>query len=267
MTSLTLLTFILAAVSTLVSAAPLTQADLNSTIWTPEHVLQMHEVILYGDDGRMEVVHESVYHRLLESQGVTMGRPETTITDPNSDIALPQAVKANDTSLTKRYNSCADNVISVQDGSQTFVDWDVQMSPVVIGSGAGGIDVCVSGGYSVSNSFSVGGGAGFLALKQTVEASVHIDYSKTWTTQTVVNVKATVPVGWSGCMITKPTVTRRHGREFWGCLGSMTPHGTWQADSHEEGSYAGVKWVGGAITMCAKKQYPLTRCEGAGHFI
>lgn len=31
-------------------AAPFTASGLNSTMWTPDHILQPDEVILYGDD-------------------------------------------------------------------------------------------------------------------------------------------------------------------------------------------------------------------------
>lgn len=39
------------------NAAPIkeTTVELNSTKWTPDYVLQHHEVILYGDDGRSKL--------------------------------------------------------------------------------------------------------------------------------------------------------------------------------------------------------------------
>lgn len=41
------------ALATSVMAAPLTESGLNSTKWTPDHILQADEVILYGE-GRSE---------------------------------------------------------------------------------------------------------------------------------------------------------------------------------------------------------------------
>jgi hypothetical protein len=41
--------FIALCMAVAVSAAPfMTERDLNSTVWTPDHVLQPDEVILYG---------------------------------------------------------------------------------------------------------------------------------------------------------------------------------------------------------------------------
>lgn len=158
------------------------------------------------------------------------------------------------------------------------------MSPVVIGV-FGGIDVSVTQGHSVANSVTVSGGAEVGPIKDALALAVGVDYSETWTTQTAVTVKATVPNGYSGVMITRPIKTRRYGRSFTGCVGSLKQNGNFMADSYEKGSYAGNSWVAGGISkslvsrldteeraanrmvaMCAKQQFPLTRCNGAGTF-
>ncbi|PLB53448.1 hypothetical protein P170DRAFT_424183 [Aspergillus steynii IBT 23096] len=257
MLSSSLVTLLLATAG---SAVPLAASnELNSTKWTPGHVLQPDEVILYGD-GRMEVVHESVYHTFLASQGLTDAPepfvPLNTETEPTN---------ATDSDLHAR-QSCDLTTAVVTDHTQTFIDWDVQMSPVVIGTGAG-IDVYVSSGYSVSNSITTSAGLDWTLIKDKLGVSAGVDYSRTWTTQTVVNIKGTVANGYSGVMITKPIKTRKTGRALKGCIGSQTETGTFQADSYEEGSYAGVKWVSGAITMCSKKEFPLSRCTGSGNFV
>lgn len=42
--------FVALGLAAAVSAAPfMTERDLNSTVWTPDHVLQQDEVILYGE--------------------------------------------------------------------------------------------------------------------------------------------------------------------------------------------------------------------------
>jgi hypothetical protein len=48
----------------------------------------------------------------------------------------------------------------------------------------------------------------------------------------------------------------------------MRQIGSWMADSHDEGSYEGIIWVGGAITMRIKRQsvIPFSRCNGGGNF-
>ncbi|KPM36377.1 hypothetical protein AK830_g10199 [Neonectria ditissima] len=232
--------------------------DLNSTKWTPEHILKHDEVILYGEDGRMEVVHEAVYQQLVEANGYSIDTPEV------DEAFMNKSEKFNH--LDSRA-SCAYTTALITDKTQSFIDWDVQMSPVVIGTGKNGIDVYVSSGYSVANSVTVSGSADLGFVKDRLGVTFGVSFSRTWTTATVVNIKGTVENGWSGVMITKPFKTRRYGRNMRGCIGSMKQTGTFMADSYKEGSYAGVKWVSGAITMCTKKQFPLTRCNGGGTFI
>lgn len=204
----------------------------------------------------MEVVHEDVYKQILKSENLSLERPAD---DENLSVEA-----RDETGLHAR--QCEYQTAVITDRTQTFVDWDVQMSPVVIGTGSG-IDVYVSQGYSVSNSVSVSAGLDLKFIKDKLGGSLGIDYSRTWSTQTAINIKGTVPNGYSGVMITKPIKTRKYGRALKGCLGSQTQTGTFMADSFQEGSYGGVKWVSGAITMCTKKQFPLSRCNGQGNFI
>lgn len=206
----------------------------------------------------VEVVHESVYHNLMAAQGHSLNAPETEVF-PVGSAKHNRTIHARD--------DCGYTTAVITDKTQTFVDWDVQMSPVVIGTGTTGMDVSVMSGYTVSNSVSVSAGLDLNFIKDKLGGSVGIDYSRTWTTQTAVTVKGTVADGYSGVMITKPIKTRKTGRVLKGCLGSQTEDGTFSADSLEDGSYAGVKWISGAITMCSKKEFPLSRCSGSGNFV
>ncbi|KAI9148747.1 Aspercryptin biosynthesis cluster-specific transcription regulator atnN [Paramyrothecium foliicola] len=253
--------------ATIATAAPfMTERDLNSTVWTPDHVLQQDEVILYGQ-GRMEVVHISIYEKLLEFQGVSTETPEIDqeFLDSGKQFENVNVERDEAHSLDARQASCSGTTSYVTDTTQRFVDWDAQMSPVVIGQGRNGIDVSVASSFSVANSVSVSGGLDLKVVKDRLGASLGVNFSRTWTTQATITVKGTVFPGETGVVITRPWKNRRYGRAFRGCPGSLQQTGTWMADSFEEGSYEGVKWVSGAITMCIKKQsgLPLTRCHDA----
>ncbi|KAM0076086.1 hypothetical protein ACKRZS_011835, partial [Fusarium odoratissimum] len=165
--------------------------------------------------------------------------------------SLPVNVSKPDLPDIEARQNCDFTTSIVTDRTETFVDWAVQKSHVVIGTG-NGIDVFVSSGYSVSNGVSVSAGLEWTVIKDKLGLSAGIDYTRTWTTQTVINVKGTVPGGSFGVMITKPIKTHWYFHA---------------GDSFDEGSYAGVKWVSGAITMCIKKEFPLSRCHGQGNFI
>lgn len=180
-------------------------------------------------------------------------------------IPVPMMLAKTGPHLNSR--DCAETTAIVTDRSETFIDWDVQMSPVVIGSGDKGITITVTSGYSISNSVSVSAGLDLTFIKDKVGSSFGIDYSRTWTTSTSASFMAAVPNGYSGVWITKPTTTRKSGCVLTGCLGSQTQTGTFQADSRQSQSYNGLSWIQGAITTCMKPEYPLTRCEGSGQFV
>ncbi|KAL0930347.1 uncharacterized protein CTRU02_214422 [Colletotrichum truncatum] len=236
----------------------------NSTKWTRD--LKNDEVVLYRD-GKMEVLHESDWHSLLSKEGIS---PVTPKLDQAwlEDAAHLAPVAFNETSDSNLHTrDCSSTFSIVEDKSERFVDWDVQMSPVVIGFGQG-IHVSVASSYSVANAVSVSAGLDAAAFEKKLTAKFSVSYTRTWTTTATQTVRGLIEEGWVGTVITKPWKTRRYGRAFQGCPGSLKQTGTWIADSYEEGSYEGVKWVAGAITVCAKKQegIPLSRCNGEGDF-
>lgn len=49
------------ALATGAIAAPIVESGLNSTVWTPDHILQPDEVILYGE-GRSEYLARCLLH-------------------------------------------------------------------------------------------------------------------------------------------------------------------------------------------------------------
>jgi hypothetical protein len=222
------------------------------------------------DSSVVEVVHESVWRELLASEGISLGVPEAPVLPLGTANIKPDIIAdmniTQDKTLHSR-QSCGATRALVTDTVQTFIDWDVQMSPVVIGVGTNGLTVFVSAGYSVSNSITVSAGVEWGIVKDLLSISTKVDYSRTWTTNTAYQMSGNVPNGYSGVWITKPVKTRRYGRVLTGCIGSQKATGTFQADEFKQGSYNGLSWVQGAITMCVKKEFPLSRCHGRGNFI
>jgi hypothetical protein len=176
---------------------------------------------------------------------------------------------ANASPISARQSSCQSTTSFVTDKTQTFVDWDVQMSPVVLGAGSG-VTVTVSSGWSISNAVSVSAGLDVKFIKDRLGGSLGVDYTRTWTTVTSLLYATSVKAGDAGVWITRPWTHRRYGRTFQGCPGSLVQTGTWMADSHDDGSYDNAKWVSGFITACIKSaptQGRLTRCNGEGTFV
>lgn len=168
--------------------------------------------------------------------------------------------------LAKRQSDCW-NQASVVEKTETFTDWDVQMSPVVCAVGPA--TITITDGYSVSNSVSVSAGLDLKIIKEKLSSTLGIDFSKTWTSTAAIAVAMTVPDAHCGVMIWKPTTTRRYGSVMEGCVGALKKTGTFVADDRGTGSYNGIDWIAGARSLCAKpgNNPPLSRCQGSGNFV
>ncbi|RGP81280.1 hypothetical protein FLONG3_424 [Fusarium longipes] len=252
----------------------------GATKWTANHQVQPGDVIVPFKDSAY-VVKEEEYLAKLKAKGIKIGAPKLDESWKPYDPAVHRRWTPPTgpwwVNNTKPWGNSTDHKEEKRDGcdstyyittdkTETFVDWDVQMSPVVCA--VGDMDISVSSGYNVANAVGGSAGADLGFVKDKLGANLGIDYSKTWTTLTSVVTKGTIKDGNCGVMITKPLTTRRSGRQFQGCVGSAKEVGTWYADSHEEGSYNGISWVEGAISVCAKPgtNPPLSLCNGQGNF-
>ncbi|WYZ45779.1 hypothetical protein EsH8_IX_000004 [Colletotrichum jinshuiense] len=211
----------------------------------------------------VEILNATTMPEFLMAQGIALEKPE--IDHDWLNFTPPAEV---DNQLLSR--SCAFTTSVVVDKIQRFMDWDVQMSPVVRGAGQG-VTVSISTGWSISNSVQVSAGLDLKFIKDYLGGSAGINYSKTWTTTFADTYSTLIKNRLAGTWTTQPWTTRKYGRTFRGCLGSMTQTGTFMADSHEEGSYGNSKWVSGFITPCIKVAPPygehMTRCHGSGNFV
>ncbi|KAG9659826.1 hypothetical protein KCU95_g5425, partial [Aureobasidium melanogenum] len=224
------------------------------------------DILVLNKHGAFEIIEQNDWLASLEAAGVLLERPTVDEAYLNA-TAVSLGLSPTNGTLGKRQASCDSTYAIITDTTQRFVDWDVQMSPVVCA--VGDMDINVMKGYMVANSVTVSGGGSPTLIADKLTAQFGVSFSRTWTTQDSITTKGTVKDGNCGVMITRPLVTRRYGRTMQGCPGSYKKIGTWMADEHGEGSYAGIDWVSGAISMCTKKQAapPLTRCQGAGEFV
>ncbi|KAJ0114464.1 hypothetical protein J7T55_010854 [Diaporthe amygdali] len=232
--------------------------EYNSTLWVPGTVLKAHQVLLFGEN-RAEVVDQDVWTNLIEPQLNQLHAVDET---------AGQVISTREEHWDEK-RECQEITSAVTDKTENFVDWDVQMSPVIHGVGARTV-VTVTQGYSVTNGLTVGGGLDYTFTKDILKGALKIDYSHSWTTTYQAAMAYEVTEGYSGTVVTKPTVTRRTGRILKGCIGRQTSQGTFSATSHEEGQRGGLTWVQGNISLCQKQiadGAPLSRCNGGGNFI
>lgn len=214
----------------------------------------------------MQAIDEGLNASVWESQLVEAGYLlEPPALDYEWLSFKPQENLTEHVALAKRQN-CYNRAL-VTDTTQHFVDWDVQMSPVVCAVGP--MTISVTEGYSVANSVSVSAGMDYTWIADKLKSTFGVNFQRTWTTTTSVAVGGTVPNGNCGCMIWKPLTTRRYGSVYEGCIGALKKTGTFMADDRGTGSYNGVQWISGARSLCYKKgkNPPLSRCQGGGYFV
>lgn len=95
--------------------------EYNSTAWVPGTVLKAHEVLLFGEN-RAEVVHQDVWTDLIE--------PQLNQLHAVDEAATGSVISSRDGHWDEK-RACQVITSAVTDKTENFVDWDVQMSPVV----------------------------------------------------------------------------------------------------------------------------------------
>jgi hypothetical protein len=102
----------------------------------------------------VEVVQVSVYENLLEFQSISPETPEIDHAFLEAGANRAKAVGARD--LEKR--GCDGNISYATDTRQQFIIRDVQIFPVVVGSGRNGIGMSVVNSFTTSNGVTVSAG-------------------------------------------------------------------------------------------------------------
>ncbi|KAF9699529.1 hypothetical protein EKO04_002488 [Ascochyta lentis] len=241
----------------------------SATPLTAQHDIDIGDVkvasntVLNLEDGlNHEGINASAWESQLVAAGFLLEPPET---DHEWLNFTPTPEDAEHVALAKRQD-CINRAL-VTDKTQNFVDWDVQMSPVICANGP--MTVSVTDGYSVANSITVSAGMDYTWIADKLKSNFGVNFQRTWTTTATVAVGGTVPDGNCGCMIWKPLTTRRYGSIYEGCVGALKKTGTFMADDRGTGSYNGIQWISGARSLCYKKgsNPPLSRCQGSGNFV
>jgi len=108
-----------------------------SKSWPSER--QLEEISDHSSDS-VETIKQSDWLSTLEAAGILLEKPAVDEAFLNATDLSTDIFKSNET-LTKRQASCDGTFAVVTDTTQRFVDWDVQMSPVVCAVGDMDINV------------------------------------------------------------------------------------------------------------------------------
>ncbi|KAL8367110.1 hypothetical protein RB595_000429 [Gaeumannomyces hyphopodioides] len=247
-------------------AAPTSENPASDAV----NLLQPGQHILIKGD-QQEIVNDTALHEYLKAEGIALERPEVDQEWLNFKPDAEAVANMSAPALSARQFSCQSTTSIVVDKKERFMDWDVQMSPVVVGAGRDGIRCSIESGWTTSNSISVSAGLDWKIIKDKLGSTFGISYTRTWTSSGGTSYSTVIHRGEAGTWTITPWTNRKYGRTFRGCPGSLVQTGTFMADSHEDGQYEGRKWVSGTISACIKTAPPrgqaLTRCHGRGDFI
>jgi hypothetical protein len=174
----------LLALAGLAAAAPTAQpSNTNEEASFLSNVqLEVDDVVLVGVDGRFEVVKETEFVELTKAANITIGADKA-----DESLSLDEALE-----IGKRQNCPGLNSEFVINRREEFLDWDVQISPV-IGTQQGTAIATIARGYQVANGISVSAEVGLKG--EVFSAALGIELSRTWTTIDTTTISYNVPMG------------------------------------------------------------------------
>ncbi|RYP58760.1 hypothetical protein DL769_008818 [Monosporascus sp. CRB-8-3] len=230
-------------------ATPMPQA-LDSSAAT---VLKPDDVVIISADKSVRIMKDYEYDELTSATESATSHA----TMPESDV-----VAARDVLRQRLPRDCqeSDEIQVLSD--ETFLNWDVPVSPVV--SAAGGTStVSLTQGYSISNTLSVGVGATLGLIEDILSLTFTVDYSQSWTTTSSQSFTFEVPDGQFGLVVTQAKTRRLTGNYLSGCTDNWEKT-SFVSDTYTSQSYGNMEWVEGVIRLCNSTSYPVPFCIGTG---
>ncbi|KAJ0133684.1 hypothetical protein CTA2_2543, partial [Colletotrichum tanaceti] len=130
-------------------------------------------------------------------------------------------------SLARR--GCAESTEIQITSDESFLNWDVAISPIASSRGNSAATIGVSAGFELGNSLSVGSemSIGIDALS----VSLGTDLDVTWSTSTETSLEYEVPDGLHGVIVSQPYVRRVAGAVLAGCTDAPS-HTPFVADTY-----------------------------------
>ncbi|KAF9871036.1 hypothetical protein CkaCkLH20_11453 [Colletotrichum karsti] len=206
--------------------------------------LNYDDVIVVGEDGSHTVMKSAEYDA-LQAREKRMVAPAIT--------SRSEGIEA---------RGCAESTEVQVLSDESFLNWDVAMSPVLSSMG-GSATVSVANGYSIANTYTVSSSISSTIAEIGLGVSLSVSYAETWTTTETQTIGFTVPEGQYGLVVSQPNVRRVKGNIISGCTDSPT-YGEFTSDSYSSQAYGNLNWVKGVIRLCNSTTYPVPFCNGDG---
>ncbi|KAH8794352.1 hypothetical protein F5882DRAFT_288984 [Hyaloscypha sp. PMI_1271] len=228
----------------------------------PPRMLTEDDVILYGRNGRVEVMKRSEYSVIAATDSPFYNADN--VPPANATVYKATSSSTTDELPTRALGArCSTETVFTLNPVETFLNWDILMSRVVKANTDGTI-VSVTEGFSISNSISVSASATLSLVENFLSTTFSISYTETWDSSYAAAYTFSVPTGKYGAVVSNPSTTRHSGYVDIGCIAEGATRVAFQADSYTSMSYDSLAWVDGVIQLCTGDTFPLPRCTGSG---
>ncbi|GJC97940.1 hypothetical protein ColKHC_06766 [Colletotrichum higginsianum] len=213
-------------------------------------MLSADDVILLGHDGTPRIMKAAAYEALETAAAaapVSLSSYNTT-TESTTTPALAR-------------RGCERSTEIQVTSDESFLNWDVAISPVASSRGNTAATIGVSAGFELGNSLAIG--SEITIGNDVIGVSLGMDLDVSWSTSLETSLEYEVPDGLFGVIVSQPYVRRVAGNVLAGCTDSpfRTP---FVADAYESQNYGGLSWVKGVIRLCSSETYPIPYCIGQG---
>ncbi|QSZ36733.1 hypothetical protein DSL72_006616 [Monilinia vaccinii-corymbosi] len=229
-------------------------------------VVGLDQLLLFGENGRTEVVDRAEFmKKYIEKNDTMSGPPLPEGVDP-SIYEKPILENNNGTDNGHEHilegRGCQSHDVIYEYPTHAFSDWDIAMSPVER-TGPKGSSIAVNQGVSVADSVATQWTLTLTFILDYLQGAYGETYTHTWTTS--YNVASTFPLPENvyALIVSNPWVVRRTGHVSRGCIGEGRIS-EYTANKHTLGNYNGLEWVQGIMGACSYHTYPVPFCIGKG---
>ncbi|RKF81715.1 putative celp0028 effector like protein [Golovinomyces cichoracearum] len=235
--------------------------------------LSPDEMIFFGREGRIQVIRRSEY--ATYTQGITIATAEqhyVNITNNTGGMSTDKTKQLHhraaeeidrDSEGLKIQKRCQQHQVFTMKPVETYVDWDIPMSGVLLAPSDSPASVSVNEGFSITNSFSASASANFKFIKDFMKSTFDVSNTRSWTATSMGDYKFSVPPGKFGAIVINPITIRHSGHLDIGCIG-QTKRTEFSSESYQSKKYSDMLWIEGLIGLCVGDTYPLKMCFGEG---
>ncbi|RKF54012.1 putative celp0028 effector like protein [Golovinomyces cichoracearum] len=255
------------------SSSSFSSGSSFSSLSEIKNELSPDEMIFFGREGRIQVIRRSEY--ATYTQGITIATAEQHYvnitnntggmrTDKTKQLYQRTAEEIDrDSEGLKMQKRCQQHQVFTMKPVESYVDWDIPMSGVLLAPSDSPASISVNEGFSIANSVSASVSANFALIKNFLKSTFDVSNTRSWTATSMGDYKFSVPPGKFGAIVINPITIRHSGHLDIGCIG-QAKRTEFSSESYQSKKYSNMLWIEGLIGLCVGDTYPLKMCFGEG---